>query len=258
MNYHNTEFSKIHAEFPSSDDLRQRRYQRQDLARDNRNVARQGLCSVSGCEPSEKDPSPGPWRSWVPVVENPYVAGQFVWTGFDYRGEPNPFSWPAVTSQTGVMDLCGFPKPVYYYWRTVWQSKPTVYVFAGQGRLPRSFSNCERVELLLDGKRLGIRDMPRNQFLDWPVPYDRGTLTAIGYNRGKAAASYTIHPYGAPAALRLTAELPRLSANGEEIVPVRVEVVDAHGEIVRDADHMIRFRVSGDGTLAGVANGNPV
>ena len=261
MNYHNTEFLKIHAEFPGlmifgSEDINAK------TSRGTLETSRDtALCSQSDCEASEKDPNPGPWRSWVPVVENPFVAGQFVWTGFDYRGEPNPFSWPAVTSQTGVMDLCGFPKPVYYYWRAVWQEKPSVYVFAGQGRSLRSFSNCERVELLLDGKSLGTRDMPRDQFLDWHVPYERGTLTAIGYNPGhnigRAAARYTIHTSGAPAALRLTAELSSLPANGEAVAPVRVEVVDAHGEIAAYSDHFIRFSVFGAGTLAGVANGDP-
>jgi beta-galactosidase len=99
--------------------------------------------------------------------------------------------------------------------------------------------------------------MPRNQFLDWSVANPPGTLTAIGYNQGKVAARYTLHKAGAPSALRLIAELPHLSADGEAVAPVRVEVVDAHGEIVPDADPLIRFSASGAGTLAGVANGDP-
>ncbi len=126
MNYHNPEFAKIHAEFPrlmifGSEDLNAK------TSRGTLETSRpDGLCSEYG---GGEGCNGEPWRSWTPVVESAFVAGQFVWTGFDYRGEPNPFSWPAVTSQTGAMDLCGFPKPVYYYWKTVWRRKPSVYVF---------------------------------------------------------------------------------------------------------------------------------
>src|SRR3989442_9394417 len=97
----------------------------------------------------EKGCGANPERSWVPTVANRFVAGQFIWTAFDYRGEPNPFSWPAGTSQTGAMDLCGFPKPVYYYWKAAWVQKPAVYIFRERrASLVRAFSNCERVELL--------------------------------------------------------------------------------------------------------------
>jgi beta-galactosidase len=150
----------------------------------------------------------GPWDPWVPIVENPFVAGEFVWTGFDYRGEPNPFSWPAVTSQTGIMDLAGFPKPDYYYWKAAWQGKPTVYIFPdwtfpkdaiGKNLQVRAYSNCDRVELLLNGKNLGVQQMPRNKYLDWHVPYASGTLTAIGYMQDHESARYTIRTAGAPA-----------------------------------------------------------
>ena len=263
MNYHNGEFAKIHGEFPGlmiygSEDSNAK------TSRGTLETSQSlGLCSVYGCGSSS---DLGPWNSWVPVVKNPFVAGEFVWTGFDYRGEPNPFSWPAVTSQTGAMDLAGFPKPVYYYWKAAWEQKPSVYIFPdwnlpktaiGKSILVRSFSNCDRVELLLNGKSLGVQDMPRNLYLDWHVPYAPGTLTAIGYKQGKVAARYTVHTAGTPAALRLTAEVRRLAANGEEIAPIQVAILDADGRVVSDADNLIEFSVSGAGTLAGVANGNP-
>jgi beta-galactosidase len=199
-------------------------------------------------------------------MENPFVAGEFEWTGFDYRGEPNPFSWPAVTSQVGAMDLSGSPKPAYYYWKAVWQRTPSVYIFpawnfaktmTGNNVLVRAYSNCDRVELLLNGKPLGVKDMPRNQYVEWHVPYAPGVLSARGYDRGRLVAEYAIRNTGPAAALRLIAEVRHLEANGEAVTPIGVEVVDANGRVVPDADNLVRFSVSGSGTLAGVANGNP-
>ena len=159
MNYHNDEFARVHAEFPKlmiygSEDVNAK------TSRGTIDSSRPlGLCSAYGCDANLDT---GPWRSWAPVAQNAYVAGEFVWTGFDYRGEPNPFSWPAVTSQTGAMDLAGFPKPVYYYWKAVWQTTPSVYIFpdwtlpkdeAGKDILVRALSNCDRVELRLNGEK---------------------------------------------------------------------------------------------------------
>src|SRR5262249_18331290 len=129
MNYHSGEFAKVHADVPGlmifgSEDVNAK------SSRGTRETSKSsGLCSAYGDGPAPDVPGGEPWQSWVPIVENPFVAGQFIWTGFDYRGEPNPFSWPAVTSQTGAMDLCGFRKPVYYYWKIAWEQQPAVYVF---------------------------------------------------------------------------------------------------------------------------------
>lgn len=262
MNYHNIEFAKIHSQFPNlmiygSEDSNAK------TSRGTLETSRAlGLCSEYGCGSLDA----GPWRSWVPVAENSFIAGEFVWTGFDYRGEPNPFSWPAVTSQTGAMDLAGFPKPVYYYWKAAWGQKSLVYIFPdwnlpksdlGKSILVRAFSNCDRVELRLNGKSLGIQDMPRNLYLDWHIPYTPGSLTAIAYKQGKAVAQYTVQTAGVPATLRLVAQVPHLAANGEAVAPIAVEILDVNGLVASNADNMIEFSVSGAGTLAGVANGNP-
>lgn len=263
MNYHNADFEKIHAAFPNlmiygSEDGNAK------TSRGTIETSRStGLCSEYGCEASLDG---GPWRSWTPVIEHPFVAGEFVWTGFDYRGEPNPFSWPAVTSQVGAMDISGAPKPVYYYWQIAWHERPAVYLFpewnlpaseAGKQVLVRAFSNCDRVELLLNGKSLGVQDVPHDLYLDWHVPYAPGTLTAVAYKQGHEVARYTEQRAGAPAALHLTSEAPHLAANGEDIAPIRVAVVDRNGKVVPGANNLIQFSVSGDGMLAGVANGNP-
>lgn len=263
MNYHNDEFAKVHAAFP-----RLMIYGSEDMnAKTSRGTIStsqlSGRCSEYGCDATLDT---GPWRSWDPVAANPYVAGEFVWTGFDYRGEPNPFSWPAVTSQTGAMDLAGFPKPVYYYWKAAWQSDPLVYISPawdlppteiGKEVLVRAFSNCDQVELLLNGKSLGVRPMPKNQYLDWKVPYAPGTLIARGYVDGRLSAHHALRTPGAPTTLRLTADVRRLQANSEDIAPIEVAVLDADGNVVSNAENNIEFAVSGGGSLAGVANGDP-
>jgi beta-galactosidase len=164
------------------------------------------------------------------------------------------------------MDLCGFPKPAYHYWKASWTGKLLVYVFpawtflksmTGKSLLVRAYSNCDRVELLLNGKSFGTQAMPRYRYADWHIPYTPGRLVALGYDRGKIVAKYTVETAGRPVALRLASEVRDLAANGEAVAPIRVEVVDESGRVVPDANNLIRFSVSGAGTLAGVANGDP-
>lgn len=268
MNYNNNRFAELHREFPrlmifGSEDLN---------AKTSRGTLESspetGRCSAYGCGLTVDGPQTGgePWDSWQPVMENPFVAGEFVWTAFDYRGEPNPFSWPAVTSQTGMMDLSGFPKPVYHYWKAWWNDTPSVYVFpdwtlpkemVGKNIVVRAYSNCEQVELLLNGKSLGKQPMPRYRYIDWQIPYAPGELTARGYDNNRVVAQYTVHTAGKPAGLHLAAQMSHLAANSEDVMPIEVRVVDAEGRTVSDADNLIRFTVTGAGALAGVANGDP-
>jgi beta-galactosidase len=268
VNYHSNQLAELHQRYPhlmmfGSEDLD---------AKTSRGTLRSdpltGLCSEFGCGLTINGPQNGgePWDSWQPVMENPFVAGEFVWTAFDYRGEPNPFSWPAVTSQTGMMDLAGFPKPVYYYWKAWWRDEPSVYVspnwtlpsdMIGKNVVVRAFSNCDQVELVVNGKSQGRQPMPRYRYIDWQIPYAPGELTALGYDHGRVVARYTVHTAGKPAALRLAAEVSHAVANDEDIVPIAVRVVDAAGRTAPQADNLIHFSVTGPATIAGVANGDP-
>lgn len=268
MNYHTGEFSKVHAEFPhlmifGSEDLNSKT-SRGTVATDRGT----GLCAEYGCwmTPGGNVNGGEPWDSWAPVMENPFVAGEFIWTGFDYRGEPNPFNWPAVTSQTGVMDMAGFSKPAYHYWKAWWRRKPSVYAFpswdfpksmVGKDVLVRAYSNCERVELEVNGRGYGKQKMPPYKYVEWHVPYAPGELEVIGFNHGHEVAKYTIHTAGPAVSLRLTDEVHELTANGEAVAPIAVAVVDAHGRVVPEAGNKIRVLVSGAGTLVGTADGNP-
>jgi len=204
--------------------------------------------------------------TWAAVVERPFMAGSFVWTGFDYKGEPSPCDWPSINSHFGIMDMCGFPKDNYYYYLSWWKTQPVMHLMphwnwpGREGRDIRviAFSNCRRVELFLDGQSLGVQEIPRYGHPEWTVKYRPGTLTAKGYDAaGQISASDAVATTGEPASLRLTSARTELTADGEDLTPVEVDVLDAHGRIVPTADNLVTFKVSGPGYVAGVGNGNP-
>ena len=203
--------------------------------------------------------------AWKPIADRPFVAGGFAWTGFDYKGEPTPYQWPDINSHFGILDMCGFPKDNYFYYQAAWKPAPLVHIFPhwnwpgkeGQPVRVVAFSNCEAVELFLNGVSLGRKPMPRNEHLDWTVPYAPGTLLARGYNGETVAATDTVTTTGAPTALRLTTDRTTLTADGEDLTPIEVDVVDAQGRIVPTADNLVTFSVKGAGTIAGVGNGDP-
>ena len=213
-----------------------------------------------------------PWAetaeaAWQPIADRPYVAGGFVWTGFDYKGEPTPFGWPDINSNFGVMDECGFPKDTYYYYQSVWGDAPMVHVFphwnwAGKEGRPVdvwAYSSAARVELMLNGKSLGVQNMPKNGHVHWSVPYAPGTLKAWAYDgaRDTAVATDTVETTGPPAALKLTTDRTALTADGEDVTMVEVDVVDAAGRIVPTASNLVTFHLTGTGRIAGVGNGDP-
>lgn len=203
---------------------------------------------------------------WQPLATRDFTAGGFVWTGFDYRGEAKPFGWPQVDSPTGVLDLCGFPKDVAYYYRAWWrQAHPLIHIFphwnwpGHEGRnIPVwCFSNCQDVELILNGRHLGRQTMPKYRHLEWHnAVYEPGRLEARGYIGGKLAAATTVETTGAPAAIRLAPDRTILAADGQDTVPVAVRIVDAHGRVVPTAGNMVEFSVLGAGRNVGVGNGD--
>ncbi|WP_454798112.1 beta-galactosidase GalA [Novosphingobium lindaniclasticum] len=204
---------------------------------------------------------------WTIVANAPYIAGGFIWTGFDYRGEPTPYpAFPSVASYFGAMDSCGFAKDNYFYYRAWWRpDQPLVHLlphwnWAGREGQPVpvwAHGNCAEIELLLNGKSLGRKPMPRNGHLEWQVPYAPGKLEARGYNGGKVVARDQRVTASAPAKLKLTAERVRLAAGGADLSVLRVEVRDNAGNPVPTADNALRFSVSGPARIIGLGNGNP-
>lgn len=203
---------------------------------------------------------------WKYYSARPWANGSFVWTGFDYRGETTPFGWPNISSEYGILDICGFPKDVYYYYQSWWTDKPVLHLMPhwnwpgkeGQDIDVRAFSNCEEVELFLNGQSLGRKAMPNNSHLQWMVKYAPGTLSAVGYTRGKVAAEEKVETTGAAATIQLTTDRSVINADGEDCSIITVSVGDASGRIVPVADNLIHFVVSGPGRIIGVGNGNPI
>ncbi len=198
-------------------------------------------------------------------AKRPWLAGAFVWTGFDYRGEPIPYKWPCTASHFGIMDLCGFPKDNYFYYKSWWSDQTVLHLFPHwnwPGRLGeaidvRCFTNCDEVELFLNQKSIGRKPVERNSHAAWSVPYEPGTLEAVGYRAGKTIAKTTIDTTGTPTQIVLASDRPVIRADGEDVANVTVSVLDAQGRPVPTADNPIDFTVAGAGRLLGVGNGDP-
>jgi len=202
---------------------------------------------------------------WQFYHARPWLSGGFAWTGLDYRGEPTPYGWPSISSQFGISDTCGFPKDTYYYYQSVWSDQPMLHVFPhwnfeGQEGEPISvwaYSNLEEVELLVNGKSLGVKKIPALSHVEWSVPYEPGYIEARARRNGKVALTQRRETTGKPASIRLTADRTTINADGEDLAIVRVEALDAQGRTVPTAMDMIDFKVTGNGALIGVGNGDP-
>jgi len=203
--------------------------------------------------------------SWKWVKNNAHVAGMYIWTGFDYLGEPTPFWWPSRSSYFGIIDLAGFPKDVYYMYQSEWTDKPVLHIFPhwnwkdGETVDVWAYYNCaDEVELFLNGESLGKKTKPENIFhVSWRVPFQKGTLKAVSYKGGKAVLSKEIKTAGEPVSIRLTADRKTIKADGKDLSFVTVEALDAVGNPVPTADHLITFSVEGAGFIAGTDNGDP-
>lgn len=205
-------------------------------------------------------------ENWRHCVARPFVAGTFIWTGFDYRGEPTPYyDWPCISSHFGILDTCGYPKDAFYYYQAWWTGRDVLHLFPhwnwpgreGQAIEVWVYSNFEEVELQLNGATLGRHAMPRDGHLAWPVPYAPGALTAVGYRGGREIERVTIETSGPAAGLRLIPDRASIGADGEDLAVVRVEALDARQRRVATANPLVRFQVEGPGEIIGVGNGDP-
>jgi beta-galactosidase len=207
----------------------------------------------------------GTESGWQFYAARPFLSGLFYWTGFDYRGEPHPYVWPAVTSQFGLVDLCGFPKDIFYYLQSWWTANPVLHIanhWSWKGKegkdIPvKIYSNCEQVQLFLNGKNLGKKEMPKNGHLEWTVKYAPGTLMAKGFSKGKETTITKLETAGNAAELKFKADNQTLNANGTDISVIDIAVVDNKGNVVPAADNELAFSLSGPGKIIGIGNGNP-
>jgi beta-galactosidase len=194
-----------------------------------------------------------------------WLAGGFAWTGFDYRGEPTPYGWPSVNSQFGIIDVCGFPKDLFFYYKAWWRKEPSLHVFPHWNWAGREgeeipvwvFSNMEEVELVVNGASLGRQKVSYLGHVEWKVKYEPGAIEARGFKGGKLALSEKRETTGPAATIKLSADRTAIDADGADVAVIKVEVLDNEGRSVPTADDLIHFKVTGEGTLIGVGNGDP-
>ncbi len=202
---------------------------------------------------------------WSFCNSQPWLAGGFVWTGFDYRGEPSPNGWPNISSQYGVIDTCGFPKDTFFYYQSWWTSQPILHLFPhwnwsgmeGKEIAVWVYSNLDKVELFLNDQSLGAKEVKKDSHLAWLVKYAPGSIEARGFKDGKQVMTAKRETTGPAAKLVLTADRQELSANGEDVAMFAIAVQDAQGRVLPITDNEVAFKISGEGKLLGTGNGDP-
>ena len=196
----------------------------------------------------------------------PFVAGQFVWTGFDYIGEPTPYGWPARSSYFGIIDLAGFPKDIYYLYQSEWTDKTVLHLFPHWNWKPGQevdmccyFNNADEVELFVNGQSEGIAQKDSTHAsVHWKVKYRPGTVKTVARKDGRQIAVQEIHTAGEPAMIRLTADRRKIKSDGRDLSFVTVEILDKDGNLCPQADNLVEFKVRGAAFIAGVDNGSPI
>lgn len=198
------------------------------------------------------------------VEANDFISGQFVWTGFDYLGEPTPFWWPARSSYFGIVDLAGFPKDIYYMYQSQWRpERKVLHLFPHWNWTPGEeidvwayYNNADEVELFLNGRSLGVRSREPGQYhVCWRVKYEPGLIRAVARKDGKTVNEAERITAGSPSKLCVTADRTELRADGDDLSFLTVEILDKDGIPCPLADNRIEFTIEGPGFIAGVDNG---
>ncbi|MDQ5930093.1 MAG: beta-galactosidase, partial [Bacteroidota bacterium] len=204
-------------------------------------------------------------QGWKHYDSRDYLAGMFIWTGFDYRGEPTPYIWPATGSYFGMLDQCGFYKDDAWYLKSWWGTAPVLHLlphwnWKGKEGQPIDvwvYSNCDAVELFLNKKSLGKKTMEKNGHLEWKVTYKPGTLEAIGYKNGKKILNKTVKTTSEAVAIGLQSNVKTIQANATDIAMITVDAKDKAALHVPTSENEIEFTISGPGKIIGVGNGKP-
>jgi len=211
-----------------------------------------------------------PWGStheetWKLIKKHDFISGMFIWTGWDYIGEPTPYPWPAISSYFGIIDLAGFPKDSFYMYQSEWTSKPVLHLLPHwnwkQGEMVDVwvYFNGDEVELFLNGKSLGTKRKTGDDLhVSWRVPFEPGVLKAVSRRNGKVELTKEVSTAGEAAKLVLVPDRKIIQADGTDLSFVTVKVVDKNGVVVPGADNLVNFTLSGPGFVAGVDNGSEI
>lgn len=212
-----------------------------------------------------------PWGSHhettLNYVENyDFISGQFIWTGFDYIGEPTPYGWPARSSFFGIVDLAGFPKDIYYMYQSVWTDQDVLHLFPHwnweEGQeidMWAYYNNADEVELFINGESQGVKTKEEGSYhVMWRVKYEPGTVKAVSRKDGKVVKEQIINTAGEPYQIRLTADRKNIEADGTDLSFITVEILDKDGNLCPNAENLVNFEVEGPAFIAGVDNGSPI
>jgi len=255
----NGDIDKQHADFPNQPSMGTE----ESSSEGTRGVYTEDRSDAHLVAIDRKDPNIGIENGFKFYAARPFLSGLFFWSGFDYHGEPNPIGWPQVTAQYGIMDLCGFPKDMFYYLKSCWIDKSLLHLLPhwnwteGQKVDVWAYSNCDEVELFLNKKSLGRKSVPKYSHVSWDVKYEPGTLEAVGYDAGKEGVADRVATTADPVAVQLIPDRDTINADGEDVSVITVKVVDSLGRAVPDGDNEIVFGLQGPGKIIGVGNGDP-
>jgi beta-galactosidase len=208
-----------------------------------------------------------PWGStheetWKIVKKHDFFSGMFIWTGWDYLGEPTPYPWPSVSSYFGIIDLAGFPKDTYYMYQSEWTNQPVLHIFphwnwkTGDKVDVVAYFNADEVELFLNGRSQGTKRKQGDEVqVFWRLPYEPGVLKAVSRKNGRVVLTREVRTASEPARIELIPDRKTLKSDGADLSFVTVKIVDRNGTLVPFADHLINFEVSGEASIVGVDNG---
>jgi beta-galactosidase len=188
----------------------------------------------------------------------------YIWTGFDYMGEPAPYEKQAVSSYFGIFDLCGFPKDSYYFYKSQWTKEPMVHLLPHwnwtEGQLIDvvAYTNCDEVKLYLNNQPFATKKLSETSKLSlrWKVPFKAGILKAEAYQNGKLVATDIVKTAGNAAKIDLSADRNTIHADGKDLSFIMVKITDENGTLVPNADNLVHFELEGEAKIVGVGNGN--
>ena len=265
FNYQQGSYDKYHSEFPnkpitSSEDVSGQMSRGVYVT----NKKKHELAAYDDIKPAWGETHRAAWKI---IAEKPYLAGCFIWTGFDYRGEPQPFEWPSASSVFGCMDVCGFPKTAFYIHKAQWVSEkqPVLQLIPhwnwpkdsiGKNIRVMAMSNAETIKLRLNGKVIGEQKVDKYEMNTFYVPFKHGKLEAFGYKDGKEVSHFVVETTGEPTSLELIPFRNSLSGDGLDALPVTIRALDEKGRPIETANLPLEFEISGPGNIIGIGNGD--
>jgi len=203
---------------------------------------------------------------WQFYAARPWSSGGFCWTGFDYRGEPTPYGWPDINSHFGILDMCGFPKDIYYFYQSQWTSKPMVHLlphwnWAEGDSIPVwAYSNCDSVSLFRNGMYLSTKKIQtlKPYHSEWRMPFTEGKINAFAYKNGVVVAKDSITTAATASKIVLKSDRDTIHADGYDQAYIETDMVDSGNTLDPDAGNQVTYSISGPGKIVGVDNGNPI